>query len=333
MIKKYLKILKSEEYKSFLPKINETNRKNIIFVSAVIIAVITVLLIILPFANLLNFAYPIYIGFEIATILILLECIFIKPKSSPLIVPLTVALILDMLTFGACLSFFNNSGRNATVFFVLLFSIPLIFTLHPRYSILITIVVASTFLAVEHHIKTPKVFKLDLINTICYSIINIIAGSYMLIIKYRAHCLQEENKKFNDLKLKESEIELNKQMEILRSLSGIYNSVHLIDLEENTVVEYVSNPNIRKFVNTSEDAITQMHNSMDSLIIDEYKQKAFEFTDLTTLQQRMEEQKIITMDMIGVYTGWMRASFIANTTNSFEQPTQVLFTTQIIKEA
>lgn len=126
--------------------------------------------------------------------------------------------------------------------------------------------------------------------------------------------------------------ERNRQFEILASMSQIYYTLHLIDLENNTVVEYSSKPDVKEFVNRENDAILQMRTVMEHRSAPEFKDLLLKFTDLTTVSQRMHGKKTISFDFMNVEGLWMRCSFIVITKNEQEIPTSVIFTTQVIDD-
>lgn len=56
------------------------------------------------------------------------------------------------------------------------------------------------------------------------------------------------------------------------------------------------------------------------------------FTDLTTLAERMQNKKIISMQFIGKRMGWMLVSFITMDKDENGKPTKVICTTRVIDE-
>lgn len=123
------------------------------------------------------------------------------------------------------------------------------------------------------------------------------------------------------------------QFDILKSMAEIYYSMHLINLTENTVVEYSSRNEVKDIVNQKSDADMQMRAIMTATVEDEYLDRILKFTDLTTLSERMKDKKNISYEFVAKNYGWFRCEFIAVETD--EQtgcPDKVMFTTQIIDE-
>lgn len=126
--------------------------------------------------------------------------------------------------------------------------------------------------------------------------------------------------------------EKNAYYSTLGSLAGIYNSMHVINLVEDTVLEYSATDAVRSVVNHKQGAVEMMVNVMKAVTIDEYVDKALEFTDLTTLADRMKNKKYITSELISKHIGWFLAGFITMETDEDGRPTKVIYTTRSIDE-
>jgi diguanylate cyclase (GGDEF)-like protein len=120
------------------------------------------------------------------------------------------------------------------------------------------------------------------------------------------------------------------QMAILVSMSDIYNSMHLINLENNTLTEYSARDEVSEVVNNSCGADEAMRNFTELTIKEEYYKEALEFTDVHTLAERMKDKKIISKEFLSRAIGWFRASFITIKTNEEGCPTKVIYVTQNI---
>lgn len=123
------------------------------------------------------------------------------------------------------------------------------------------------------------------------------------------------------------------QFMLIDALSSIYLSMHFIDLEKNTSVEYNASNEIREFANKNEEADKVMIETMKHVVVSEYQDAALEFTDLSTVAQRLIGKQSISAEFIGTHTGWFRARFIRfNDSNVDELPTRVIFATEVIDE-
>ena len=142
--------------------------------------------------------------------------------------------------------------------------------------------------------------------------------------------LKQEKEKQDQLERALSTVE--EQYSVLKSMSGIYYSMHLIDLANDTVEELNAPDEVRNIVNRPFGAAKMMADIIGLTTTDEYKAEALRFTDLTTLADRMQNRKAITGEFLGNYLGWYRAEFVAIEVDSFGKPTKVVFTTQGIDD-
>lgn len=125
----------------------------------------------------------------------------------------------------------------------------------------------------------------------------------------------------------------NKKKEIvLKSIANIYHSMHVIDLINNTVHSYNMTETLKKYVNRSTDAANLMVHVIKSTIEKEYLQYALEFTDLTTLPDRLMEKNTISAEFVNKDKGWIRGRFIVIERSEKGAPTSVVFATIIIEE-
>lgn len=124
--------------------------------------------------------------------------------------------------------------------------------------------------------------------------------------------------------------ERNDQLSILVSMSEVYYSMHLIDLEENTVKEYAASETVREVVNKTDGADEMMRRIISETVYPEYLDAVLEFTDLNTLAERMVGKKIITEEFNGNQFGWCLASFITIEADENDRPRKVIFVTRDI---
>lgn len=129
-----------------------------------------------------------------------------------------------------------------------------------------------------------------------------------------------------------NEGEKEEQFRVLQSLADIHYSMHVIDLAKDTVQELTARREVKAIVNRKEGALKMMHAVMNAVTTDEYLQKALEFTDLSTLAERMRDKKSVAMQFVGKNVGWVQAMFIATETDPYGKPTKVIYTTRIIEE-
>lgn len=133
------------------------------------------------------------------------------------------------------------------------------------------------------------------------------------------------------LMIKEEQMD---QLTILTSMAEIYYSMHLIDLPNNTFTEYSAKEAVKETASEdrSTDAVSTMRDVMYLTMSEEYLETGLEFSNLTTLAERMQNKKILFMDLLGKNVGWIRMSFITLSRDLDGKPQKVICTTQIIDE-
>lgn len=116
----------------------------------------------------------------------------------------------------------------------------------------------------------------------------------------------------------------------LHSLSGIFYSMHVVDLLNDTVAEINATNQVKDIVNRKHGATEMMVKAIDATITDDYKEQAFKFTDLKTLADRMKGKETISNQFVGKNVGWINASFLVIEHDSENRPTKVIFTVRVI---
>lgn len=117
------------------------------------------------------------------------------------------------------------------------------------------------------------------------------------------------------------------QYNLLISMAKTYVSMHLIYLKENRVSEFSSKDFIRENVTDDMNAAEQMKRIMKNTIVPEMQESVLEFTDLSTLAERMGENRTISKEFLGVHIGWIRAQFVAVNYDDKGELAEVVFTT------
>ena len=129
-----------------------------------------------------------------------------------------------------------------------------------------------------------------------------------------------------------NEGEREEQFKVLQSMADIHYSMHVIDLAKDTVYELTAGKDVRELANRNTEALELMRSVMKALIVDEHIEEILEFTDLSTVAERMRGKQTITKQVIGKNTGWIQTMFIAIETDPYGKPTKVIFTTRVIDE-
>jgi len=124
----------------------------------------------------------------------------------------------------------------------------------------------------------------------------------------------------------------NEYYSTLSALEGIFYSMHVVDLLEDTAIEFNARNEVKEIVNHQNGATEMMIKAMTANTVAEYLNDALEFTDLTTLADRMKDKVIISKQFVGLHLGWFLASFITVDTDAFGRPTKVIYATRDIDE-
>lgn len=126
--------------------------------------------------------------------------------------------------------------------------------------------------------------------------------------------------------------EKKEQFAVLASMPEIYHSMHLIRLDENSVMEYSGTKEESEMGKNRENADQVIAELMKETALEVYGDQAEAFVDFTTLAKRMEGKKIISAEFAGKDLGWFRASFIEITEDQNKHLKKVLFTIQSIND-
>ncbi|MDO4187855.1 MAG: GGDEF domain-containing protein [Lachnospiraceae bacterium] len=126
---------------------------------------------------------------------------------------------------------------------------------------------------------------------------------------------------------------IDEQQRIIRSLADIYFTLHLFDLEKDTVTEVSTQNLIHKIhsENYRKGCQKTISAAIDQTTDEKYIDHMREFTDLSTLNERMHDKKIISTEFIG-YAGWAKGSFIEVECDNSGKLKKVLYATQIIDD-
>lgn len=158
-------------------------------------------------------------------------------------------------------------------------------------------------------------------NEITLSLVAILLVLFFanMIIVYRANNRQEAR--------------VQEQLNILQSMADMYFSMQLIDLSDYSVWNYEINDEIKATLEKGVNAVDMMRSVMKERISDEYLERALEFSDVSTVEERMQGKKSISMDVLGKNVGWIRIQYVKiDTDSSQEDEKLVVFTVQVIDE-
>ena len=96
------------------------------------------------------------------------------------------------------------------------------------------------------------------------------------------------------------EMQLRENLNVIRSIAGMYHSLYYIDLTDGTFIEQgQSASNVRKVIGKSGNAAEAMENMCRHLVDPAYAEEMRIFTDISTLPERLQGNKWINREYIG----------------------------------
>ncbi len=105
-------------------------------------------------------------------------------------------------------------------------------------------------------------------------------------------------------------VDLDFQKQVLASLSSVYVSMHLIDLEKNTFKTIKPAAFIQPLLNEEEDASVQIKKVARKLIAEDYILPALKFFDIFTVEERLSVRSPVRHEFLAKDGHWCRGSFI-----------------------
>ncbi|MGN0700598.1 MAG: diguanylate cyclase domain-containing protein [Oscillospiraceae bacterium] len=127
----------------------------------------------------------------------------------------------------------------------------------------------------------------------------------------------------------------HEQHEIISAVSKIYNTLHVIDLVNNKYSEVQASTMVGTFLRENsaiKDNQELLHGAMRHTVLKDFLPSMLEFTDLSTIPERLHGKSMVSCEYIGYDIGWGRASFFPVKTDENGYATVVIFATMIIEE-
>lgn len=119
---------------------------------------------------------------------------------------------------------------------------------------------------------------------------------------------------------------------VLTALSEIYISIYEFDLTNNSLQSIKSNQNIDALAAPCEGAQEKLNNVMKNIAVSEHVDLIMEFSDLSTLEERIGNKTDVSTVFMGKINGWCRARFIVLERDENSRLLQVLHTVECIHE-
>ncbi len=128
----------------------------------------------------------------------------------------------------------------------------------------------------------------------------------------------------------EKEREEESQTIVLNAIANSFYTMHYFDLVEDKMVDYIESEIIGKAVEDRSDVQVALYSAMEYSVTEEFAEVVHDFVTFSTLSERMKKFNSISLDFIGKFHGWTRATFIAIERADDGALNKVMFTTQII---
>ncbi|MDO4459368.1 MAG: ATP-binding protein [Clostridia bacterium] len=148
--------------------------------------------------------------------------------------------------------------------------------------------------------------------------------------------LQEQSRLSLELSRKEaySDIEnLKNHLDIIKSVAGVYICLYYIDMSDFSYVELGgTSEEVEMLMGSRGDAANAFREVGKSLIRKDYSDFFIDFTDLTTLEERLRNKEWIAGEYYGNYSGWTEGLFIAADRNEDGTLSHVVYAARDINE-
>jgi diguanylate cyclase (GGDEF)-like protein len=126
--------------------------------------------------------------------------------------------------------------------------------------------------------------------------------------------------------------ELAEKTLILKPLIDTFHTMHLIDIENDTVQTYIQPEGYEFLFEGVTSAREMVKIAFSHYIADEYQDIVLKFVDLDTLSERMSRKNRVSLEFIGKNYGWSRLTFISVEKENGIQKKVMLFSQNIDDE-
>lgn len=135
----------------------------------------------------------------------------------------------------------------------------------------------------------------------------------------------------NAQELENRRIQISDQLDILKSMSQIYQTLNLVDLEHNEI-SALNELNKMEKIAISVEMRSNLNKNFLKTICYEYKEAFAAFTDLGSLRKRINGKKKITLEIQDSLLGWLRCQYISVDENNEGITNKVIYTIENVNE-
>ena len=132
--------------------------------------------------------------------------------------------------------------------------------------------------------------------------------------------------------INEKEMAMEEKMDILNSMSDIYDNVNLLDFIDNTEMSLRNSNEKKYYMDLPVQTQTHMNQLINARVLPEQLEDFKTFTNITTVRARLTNKKIISADFIDVEEGWFRAQYITVDATADGIPTRMIYTTRNVDD-
>ncbi len=119
---------------------------------------------------------------------------------------------------------------------------------------------------------------------------------------------------------------------VANAITGTYYTMHLFNLTGGSFEPVIESEMIKKLIANKKDLQGTLNTVMDATVTDAYREMVMEFVNLNTLSDRLQSSNQVSLDFVGKYHGWVRASFTTVERDDDGSLISAMFTTQIIDD-
>jgi diguanylate cyclase (GGDEF)-like protein len=132
--------------------------------------------------------------------------------------------------------------------------------------------------------------------------------------------------------IREKESSEQERMGVLDSMAEIYDNVNLISFVDNTEMSLRDPEQKKHHIDMPSQTHTLMNQRLKERVADDQLDAFLQFTNITTVRDRLAHKKIISGDFIDVFAGWFRAQYITVEAAADGKPNVVIYTTRNVDE-
>ncbi len=123
--------------------------------------------------------------------------------------------------------------------------------------------------------------------------------------------------------------EKEEKNEMLHSIANTYYSMHLIDLETDTMERMIESEILTRLIGDANRPQEMINRSFRGTVSEEYQEIVMPFVDLTDISERLKDRTSISCEFVGKNYGWTRITFVSVEKQDDVQK-KIMLVTQII---